>query len=75
MRDIIDTLSVTSAKTSAYVKGYDGETKWVYFLIENNEYLKNYNDIWNKVTTSIKTEFDSKPIYNTKFLKTKIKSL
>ena len=27
-------------KTSAYVKSYDGQTKWMYFLIEDDD-LKN----------------------------------
>ena len=27
-------------KTSAYVKGYDGKTKWMYFLIEDDDLLK-----------------------------------
>ena len=34
-------------KTSAYVKGYDGETKWMCFgLIEDHDLLKTYNGIW-----------------------------
>ena len=32
-------------KTSAYVKGYNGQTKWIYFLIENNHLLEKYNTI------------------------------
>ena len=35
-------------KTSAHAKGYDGQTKWMYFLIEK------YNTIWDKVSTDIK---------------------
>ena len=61
-------------KTSAYVKSYNDRTKWMYFLIEDEELLKKYKDIWNKLSNSIKKEFDSEPIYNIKFLKTKIKS-
>ena len=49
------------------MKSYDdGVTKWMYFLIEDEELLKNHNDIWNKVSNSMKKEFDSKPIYNKK---------
>ena len=51
---------------------HDGETKWMYFLIGDDELFKKY--IWNDVSNSIKEEFDSEPIYNKKFLKTKIKS-
>ena len=28
-------------KTSAYVKSHDGQTKWMYFLIEEDDLLKN----------------------------------
>ena len=55
-------LHIMLSKTSAYVKIHDGETKWMYFLIEDDELLKRYNDIWNKVSNRIKKEFDSEPI-------------
>ena len=32
-------------KPSAYVKSYDGQTKWMYLLIENGELLEKYNTI------------------------------
>ena len=60
-------------KTSAYVKGYDGETKSMYFSIEDGDLLNEYNNIWNKVSNSIKKELDSEPIYNKILLKTKRK--
>ena len=41
-------------KTSAYVKSYDGETKWTYFLIENDDLLEKYNAIWDNVSLDIK---------------------
>ena len=46
----------------------------MYFLIENDGLLEKYNTISDKVSAEIKTEFDSKPVYNKKFSKTKIKS-
>ena len=61
-------------KTSAYVKRYDGQTKWMYFLIEDDDLLEKYNTIWDKVSADIKREFDSEPVYNKEYLKTKIKS-
>ena len=44
------------------------------FLNEDEEPLKKYNDIWSKFSNSMKKTFDSGPIYNKKFLNTKIKS-
>ena len=41
-------------KTSAYVKGYDGQSKWMHFLIEDDKLLEKYNTIWVKVSTDIK---------------------
>ena len=61
-------------KTSAYVKSYDGQTKWMCFLIEDNDLLEKYNTIWDRASADIKKEFDSEPVYHKKFLKTKIKA-
>ena len=35
-------------KTSAYVKNYDRQTKWIYFLIEDDDLLEKDNTIWDK---------------------------
>ena len=53
-------------KTSAYVKHYDGQTKWMYFLTEDDQLLEKYT-IWNKVSADIKKEFDSETVYNNFF--------
>ena len=57
-----------------YVKSYVGQTKWMNFLIEDDKLLTRYNTILDKVSAGIKKEFDSEPVCNKKFLKTKIKS-
>ena len=54
-------------KITAYVKSYDGQTKWIYFLIKDD-------DLFGKYNADIKKEFYSKFVYNNEFLKTKIKS-
>ena len=38
--DKVKPLNIMLPKTSAYVKSYDGQTKWIYFLIEGDELLK-----------------------------------
>ena len=45
----------------------------MYFLIKNDDLLEKYN-IWDKISTDVKKQFDSDPVYNKEFLKTKIKS-
>ena len=58
---------------SAYRRDFD-ETKYMPFLIKDDELLEKYNEIWEKVKNSIKKELDSKPRYNEKYLKAKVKS-
>ena len=43
-------------------------------MIKDDELLEKYNEIWEKIKNSIKKEFDSKSVYNEKYLKAKIKS-
>ena len=41
-------------KTSTYVKSYDGQNKWMYFLIEDDDLLEKYNTVWDKIIADIK---------------------
>ena len=43
-------------------------------LIKDDELLEKYNEIWKKVSNSIKKVFDSELAYNENYLKTKIES-
>ena len=52
----IKLLHIMLLKTSAYVKSYDGQTKWMYFLLKDNDFLSKYNTIWDKVSTDIKNK-------------------
>ena len=40
------------------------KTKYMSFLKKNEELLETYNEIWDKVSNTIKKGFDSEPIYN-----------
>ena len=54
----------------AYRRDFD-ESKYIYFLIKDDELLEKYNEIWQKVRNSIKKGFDSDPVYNEKYVKLK----
>ena len=38
-------LHIMLLKTSAYVKSSDGQSEWMYFLIEDDDLLEKYNTI------------------------------
>ena len=44
-------------RSSVYGKSFDGKTKWIYFLIENDELLEKCNTMRDKVSTGIKKNF------------------
>ena len=58
---------------SADIREFD-ETKYMSFLIKDEELFEKYNKTWEKVKNSLKKDFDSEPVYNKKYLKAKIKS-
>ena len=57
---------------SGYRRHFD-ENKHISFLIKDDELLKKYNEIWEKVKNNLKNEFNSEPVYNEKYLKAKLK--
>ena len=61
-------------QTNTFVNSYNGQTKWMYFLIEDYDLLEKYNTTLDKVSADLKKEFESEPVYKNDFLKTKIKS-
>ena len=52
-------LHIMLPKKSTCVKSYDRQTKWIYFLIEDDHSLKKYNTIWDKVNTDIKNNLST----------------
>ena len=57
---------------SAYRRDFD-KTKCMSFLIKDEKFVEKHNEIWKKVSNIVKKEFDSNPVYNEKYIKTRIK--
>ena len=43
------------------------------FLIKNSEIWEKYEDIWNVIKNKLSIKFHSQPIYENKYLKTKVR--
>ena len=50
-------------KTRVYVKRYDGQTKWMYFVIVDDDVLEKYNTISDNFSADIENDCGSKPVY------------
>ena len=57
---------------NGYVKYIDNNNKYVDLLVHDKSCLKKYNELWDKIRKLLK-EFDSEPMYDDKYIKTKIK--
>ena len=67
-------LCIYFSKLSAYRTNFD-ETKYMSFLMKDDELLEKYNEIWEKVKNSIKRKVDCEPVYNEIYLKGKKKNI
>ena len=59
---------------SAYWRGFD-ETRYMSFLIKDEELFEKCSETWKKVSKNNKKEFDNEPVCCEKYLKTKISIL
>ena len=57
-----------------HVKHFD-INKTMFFKVSDNNLLKKYNKIWEKISNLLDIKFDSQPVYGDgdKYIKTKIK--
>ena len=46
------------SKMSACIRDFD-ETKYISFLIKNEELLEKYNEIWDKISNTVKKGLNS----------------
>ena len=57
---------------NGYIKYFEKGRKNMSFLIKNNEVWEKY-DIWNVIRNKLNIKFHSQPIYENKYLKTKVR--
>ena len=57
-----------------YVNIFKDGARKMSFFTDNNEFLERYTVIWEKISDLVNKKFDSDPIYNNKYINTKIKS-
>ena len=52
------------SKTNAYLNSQDGQTKLMYFFIEDYVLIEKYYITWDKASADIKKKFDSKNVHD-----------
>ena len=67
-------LQLFLAKITGCLNIFEDGTKKMSFFTDNNEFLERYTKIWEKISDLIDKKFDSDPVYNNKYINTKIRS-
>ena len=72
--EIIRPLCVRLRQMTGYAKKFNENIK-MSFRVNDKQFLKKYNTIWEKIERLMNIDFESKPVYgdNDKYIKTKIK--
>ena len=66
-------LSIGLPQMNAYGKYFDENSKYMNHLFKDEKILKKFLQMWKKIQSLIKKELNSEPVYNAKYIKTKIK--
>ena len=70
----ISPLQLFLPKMTGYLNIFENGNRKMSSLTTNNEFLERYTAIWEKISDLVNKKFDSDPIYNNKYINTKIRS-
>ena len=70
----IRSLQLFLPKMTGYLTIFKDGNRKMSFLTDNNEFLEKYTKIWEKISNLINIKFDSDPVYNNKYINTKLSS-
>ena len=72
--DVIRPLRIILPQMSGYIKYFVDGGKNMSFKIEDESVHSRYNEIWNKIKKTLNIKLHSRPIYDDKYIKTKVKT-
>ena len=72
--DVIRPFCIILPQMSGYITCFDNAGKAMAFKIKDERAYLKYTEIWNKINKLLNTRFHSQPIYDDKYIKTKVKA-
>ena len=70
---IVKPLCIILPQMSGYIKYFENGGKNMSFLIKDDEVWEKYKKIWDVIKNKLSIKFHSKPIYDQKYLKAKVR--
>ena len=71
--EIVKPLCVILPQMSGYIKYFENGGKNMSFLIKDDEVWEKYDKIWDVIKNKLGIKFHSEPVYEYKYLKTKVR--
>ena len=72
--EIVKPLCMILPQMSGYIKYFEnGGKNMLLFFIKDDEVWEKYNEIWHVIKNKLSIKFHSKPVYDKKYLKAKIR--
>ena len=71
--EIVKPLYIILPQMNGYIKYFENGSKNMSFLIKDDEVQTKYKQIWSVIKNKLGIKFHSKPIYEEKYLKAKVK--
>ena len=71
--EIVKSLCIILPQMNGYIKYFDNDGKNMSLLLKKSEVWYKYEDIWNVIKNKLNIKFHSQPIYENKYLKTKVR--
>ena len=71
--ETVKPLCIILPQMSGYIKYFENGGKKMSFLIKDDEVLEKYEQIWDVIKNKLDIKFHSEPIYEKKYLKTKVR--
>ena len=58
---------------TGYIKYFENGGKSMSFIINDDDVLDKYNEIWDKIKETLSIKFHSMPVYDEKYIKAKVR--
>ena len=71
--EIVKPLCIILPQMSGYIKYFENGGKNMSFLIKDDEVWEKYDKIWDVIKNKLGIKFHSEPVYEYKYLKTKVR--
>ena len=71
--EIVKPLCIILSQMSGYIKYFENGGKNMSFLIKDDEVWDKYDKIWDVIKNKLNIKFHSEPVYEYKYLKTKVR--